>query len=47
MPILLIYDSPDILEVMSVWLRQSGYVVHRFDNVPDACRACTTACGRT
>jgi CheY-like chemotaxis protein len=39
MSILLIDDDPDILEAMAMWLRQSSYVVHPFDNVPDALQA--------
>jgi CheY-like chemotaxis protein len=39
MSILLIDDSPDIVEAMAMWLRQNGYVVHPFDNVPDALQA--------
>ena len=39
MSILLIDDSPDVVEAMTLWLRQSGYVVHPFDNVADALQA--------
>jgi len=39
MSILLIDDSPDIVEAMAMWLRQCGYAVHPFDNVPDALQA--------
>ena len=39
MPILLIDDSPEVLEVTTVLLQKFGYVVHAFENVPNALQA--------
>jgi two-component system chemotaxis response regulator CheY len=36
MPVVLIDDNRDILEVLTLWLTKSGYAVHAFDNAPDA-----------
>lgn len=39
MPILLIDDTRDVLDVFAFWLEQAGYAVHPYDNAPDALHA--------
>jgi len=39
MPIMLVDDTQDVLEVLAFWLQQAGYAVHAYDNAADALAA--------